>query len=140
MYERHGATRTPTWAIWVAMRSRCSGNDPRYGGRGIAVCERWRHSFSLFLEDMGPRPSLEHSLDRYPDKNGDYEPGNCRWATASEQNRNKCSNIWITIDGEMKTAKDWASERGLNYYTLMKRIYHGWDPVDAVLKPLRGVG
>jgi len=79
--------------IYKGMKKRCF--NPRdkkykdYGGRGITVCDRWRHSWVAFREDMGPRPSNAHSIDRYPDNDGNYEPGNCRWATASEQQRNK---------------------------------------------------
>jgi len=91
MATTHGMTGTPTHVTFWSMWSRCTspGNAswPRYGGRGIAVCDRWR-SFENFLADMGPRPSLDHSLDRI-DGDGNYEPGNCRWATREEQNANR---------------------------------------------------
>lgn len=82
---------TKEYVAWLRMNQRCNcpGHDsyPHYGGRGIAICERWR-TFENFLEDMGPKPSPKHSLDRR-DVNGNYEPGNCRWATSAEQARNK---------------------------------------------------
>jgi hypothetical protein len=84
----------PDYRIWAHMIARCYGKQvhPRYGGRGITVCERWRYSFPNFIADMGPRPTTKHSLDRI-NNDGNYEPGNCRWATDIEQARNKSTYI-----------------------------------------------
>ena len=87
---KHGFNRTPTYVSWCAMRARCTNSTLKsyrnYGGRGISVCERWE-AFEAFLADMGERPAGK-SIDRI-DVNGNYEPANCRWATASEQRRNQ---------------------------------------------------
>lgn len=91
--RRHGLTRTPEHYSWRGMISRCYNENAtgyaRYGGAGVNVCDRWRSSFQAFLSDMGPRPTAAHTLDRYPDKFGNYEPGNCRWATPEEQQNNR---------------------------------------------------
>jgi hypothetical protein len=89
----HGLSKDPAYRIWCQMRQRCRDtnlkNWPDYGGRGIRVCERWENSFQQFIADVGPRPSAAHQIDRFPNNDGNYEPGNCRWATRTEQQRNK---------------------------------------------------
>ena len=96
----HGMTKTPTYRIWAAMISRCTNSKRKdwnlYGGRGISVCDRWRHSFESFIADMGEQPP-GRSIDRFPNQNGNYEPGNCRWATSVEQGRNMRSSV-VTRD------------------------------------------
>ncbi|WP_417353520.1 hypothetical protein [Flavobacterium alkalisoli] len=92
MSFKHGLYKSPEYKVWTEMKRRChketaSGYE-RYGGRGISVCDRWKDSFSAFYEDMGPRPSVNHSIDRM-DNDGNYEPSNCRWATNSEQMKNR---------------------------------------------------
>lgn len=128
---RHGMTGTPTHVSWEAMLQRC--HNPRhrsyrfYGAIGVKVCERWRASFEHFLEDMGRRPDRAHSLDRFPNAAGDYEPGNCRWATRTEQHRNKKSNRLIEFRGEVRCAAEWAEVAGLSRAALYHRLRRGWE-------------
>jgi hypothetical protein len=100
---------TPEYKAWNSAIQRCTNPNsksyPHYGGRGIKVCERWRHSFENFFADLGPRPSPTHSLDRYPDRKGDYEPGNVRWATQAQQSENR---------DLAKGADHWATKRKLS--------------------------
>lgn len=88
----HGGYGTDLYRVWSGMKERCSNRNhnsyPWYGGRGISVCDAWLNSFDRFEADMGPRPSPEHSIDRI-NGNGNYEPGNCRWATMNEQIKNR---------------------------------------------------
>lgn len=91
-YNFHNSTNSDEYKIWKGMKQRC--NNPNnvaynnYGGRGIKVCKGWNESFSVFLKDMGLRPSKRHSIDRI-NVNGDYKPSNCRWTTRREQCRNQ---------------------------------------------------
>lgn len=88
----HGGWNTRLYSVWSSMKQRCFNplDDayPNYGGRGISVCDRWRYSFANFRDDMGPRPSKNHSIDRI-DNDGNYEPSNCRWATRHQQQTNQ---------------------------------------------------
>ena len=128
--------RFPEHNAWRAMIDRCN-NHPRYKGRGVRVCARWRHSFANFLADMGPRPSPRHSIDRYPNKRGDYTPSNCRWAIPGQQNRNTQQNRIITIDGRRQPLCDWAIESGVNYGTIRTRLRDGWPVRQAIFQPAR---
>lgn len=121
---------SPTYRSWQSMRTRClnpnSDQWPDYGGRGISICERWS-SFENFLADMGERlPGM--SIDRWPNHNGNYEPGNCRWATMSQQENNKRGNVTINYGGETLTVAEWAKRTGIGYQTLRKRLAAGWAP------------
>jgi hypothetical protein len=102
----------------------------RYGGRGIKVCDRW-HDFLAFLADMGQRPSLGHSLDRI-DNEGNYEPGNCRWATRTEQARNRRTSRFVEIDGERKTLVEWGEISGINPQIIGDRFDRGWKGRDLL--------
>lgn len=121
---------------WKDMISRCSDSKNksyhRYGGRGIKVCGQWAASFETFLRDIGQRPSARYSLDRWPDKNGNYEPENCRWATRKQQQRNMRSNRLITIDGQSKPMAEWAEVAGTPYAVVFNRLKYGWEAKDAV--------
>lgn len=130
---RHGQYLTPTYGTWEGMIGRCTNSRSRaykhYGGRGITVCDRWL-SFENFLADMGERP-VRMTLDR-KDNNGNYEPGNCRWATQAEQMRNLRRNRWYEMDGRKQILPDWAKEYDINLFTLRSRLSKGW-PLERAL-------
>lgn len=134
-----GGTTTPTWESWRGMNERCENPNhrgfKRYGGRGIRVAPRWRASFGAFLADMGERPSRSHSIDRFPNRDGNYEPGNCRWATMKEQNRNRSSSRMITIDGQTRCVEEWAEHLGVRAGMIHDRLGTGWPDRDAVMTP-----
>jgi len=133
---RHGMWKSPEAAAWRQMNHRCpNGNSESYadyGGRGIKVCERWRESFEAFFADMGPRPSAHHSLDRYPNNDGNYEPGNCRWATAKQQAQNRRDNVRLTVDGETLTVAEWSRRSGVPDRTIRGRLTAGWTHEQAI--------
>jgi hypothetical protein len=120
------------------MRHRVRSKHPSFRQyRGVRVCERWLSSFENFLADMGPRPSPRHSLDRFPDWEGDYEPGNCRWATRAEQNSNRRDTVRIEIGGERMTLRQAEALCGVKANTLWRRLRAGWSVERAVSLPAR---
>jgi hypothetical protein len=136
----HGMTDSPTWKSWKSMLDRCYGSSRSdnhiYQGRGITVCDRWKASFEAFLSDMGERPEGK-TLDRYPDNDGNYEPGNVRWATNEEQGRNRRTNRILTHEGRSMCMKDWAIETGIPVTTLCERLRTGWPIELALTRPVR---
>lgn len=132
----HNHSYTSTYHIWRTMRDRCYNPSskvyPRYGGRGIEVCERWRQSFAAFLEDMGERP---HGLSiERRDNNGNYSPENCYWATTSAQRRNRRDGLHnITFRGRTMPMKDWAEHLNIPYKTLAARLNDSQWPIEKAL-------
>lgn len=126
---RENTHKMPEYTSWRSMLARCGNpNDPyyaRYGGRGIKVCDQWLHDFHCFLRDLGLRPTIKHTLDRV-NNNGNYEPGNCRWATCSEQANNRHNSVCVTYQGQTKTISQWAEVSGINKITLYWRYHQGW--------------
>lgn len=136
-----GANLTPEYQTWTNVKQRANNRNgkyySRYGGRGIGICERWNHSFANFLEDMGERPSPQHSIERIDNDKG-YSPENCRWATVKEQNRNTRQNNQVTYKGVTKIVVEWAEETGIPYCTLLMRLKRGTMTVEqAIETPVR---
>lgn len=125
---------SPEYVSWACMIQRCTNPNTktyhRYGGRGITVCERWL-SFENFLADMGTRPAPGHSIERI-DNDGNYEPGNCRWATRSDQMKHTSRTRLITAFGKTQTFSDWCKELSISKGTLHKRLAKGLSAEHAL--------
>lgn len=127
---------SPEYSTWTSMRTRCEKKSYHlykyYGARGIKICKRWAE-FQNFYDDMGPKPTPEHSLDRIDNSKG-YEPSNCKWATKKEQSRNTRSNKLIEYNGETKCVAEWAEEAKVSEHAFRNRISRGWTIEDALTK------
>lgn len=139
LHTTHGMSKTGLFTVWHMMIQRCFNEKHRhfasYGGRGITVCERWRNSFENFFADMGERPT-GLTLDRI-NNDGNYEPGNCRWANRLSQANNRRNNHLVTHNGVTQTISQWARIKKMNKVTLKDRLKLGWT-VDAALNtPVR---
>lgn len=143
----HGETRfkdrSPEYNTWLSMRQRCNykGNVmyKYYGGVGVRVCKRWL-SFKNFLSDMGRKPSSIHTIDRFPNKEGNYELKNCRWATPIEQANNRKSNRMVTWNGQTKSVSDWCRELGVPTSLIQQRLQRGWSPEKTFTIPSLPIG
>lgn len=136
----HNSSKTGpsrTYTSWQSMIARCYNprfaHYGRYGGRGIKICDRWRHSFNHFLEDMGERPD-GHTLDRKDSTKG-YSPNNCRWATPLEQSRNRSSGRFLTFEGRTLTVSEWADVLNISREVLQSRVQLGWDASRIITTP-----
>lgn len=132
----HGKTRTQIYNTWRGMKDRCTNpkatNYSNYGGRGISLCEQWEsfETFYQWAKGNGYQPGL--TIER-SNNDGNYEPGNCRWATRTEQNNNRRSNNMVTFNGVTKPISAWARTTGINYRTLKSRIMESGWPIEQAL-------
>jgi hypothetical protein len=136
----------PLYGTWINMKQRCSNPKAsrysRYGGRGIRVCDRWVHgeggkpAFECFVEDMGPKPTPQHSIER-KDKDGNYEPGNCRWSIPTEQARNRRTTVSVDFDGEKISLAEYCERQNLTYKIVHQRLSRGWSLERATNYPVR---
>lgn len=133
----HGMSKSKTYSIWTGIKDRClvpnNKDFHNYGGRGITVCDRWQHSFILFLEDMGEAP-INMQIDRI-DNNKGYFKENCRWTTIQVQANNRRTCVMLSANGKTQSIADWSKEVGIERKTLEYRIRVGWDIKKALTTP-----
>lgn len=140
MKHGHCTSRTvsPEYTSWRCMMARCRNpknkHYPEYGGRGITVCDRW-NTFGNFFADMGSRPSKGHTMDRI-DPNGNYEPGNCRWASVRTQQGNRRNTVLMTFSGRTMPLTDWADLLGMKPNTIVCRLRSGMSDEEALSTPV----
>lgn len=125
------------YSIWQSMRTRClnpkAENYPRYGGKGVGICERW-NDFTNFYSDMGAAPTRAHTLDRV-DSTKNYGPDNCRWATTREQSQNRKNVKPLSAFGKTQLLSAWAEELSLDLSTICKRLKRGLSSEQALAAP-----
>ncbi len=139
VHSTHGDWGSGEYHTWDGMLARCRNKEhesyPDYGGRGIAVCDRWL-DYANFLHDMGRKPSEKHSIERI-DTNGNYCKENCKWATSAEQSRNTRRNVRLTYDGQTMCAADWGALLGVSGQEISRRIRRGWSVERALTAPVK---
>jgi hypothetical protein len=139
----HGDAHSPEHEAWSQMIARCTNPNSRsyknYGGRGIEVCSEWMASYESFLRDMGRRPHPKMSIDRIDNDNG-YFPGNVRWATWKQQERNKRNNHLLVCNGKTATIAEWSEITGIPFPTIKGRLRRGWTEEKALTIPPQHIG
>lgn len=133
-----GYSQRPEYNVWASMKKRCHSPTHKsyshYGGQNRLVCDRWRKSFAAFYQDMGPRPSAQHSLERRNNLEG-YNPENCYWATITQQMRNTSTNHLITYQGETLPVVAWAERLAVPPARLYSRLRSGWSDEQTITMP-----
>lgn len=131
----HGMSKSPEFNAWRSMKQRCYDTNVKnyynYGGRGITVCDGWLDSFETFYNDIGPRPSSKYSIDRI-DNDGNYEPGNVKWSTKSEQLLNRRLTVLLSFEGTTYTVDELAQKTGLRSSVIRDRLRYNW-PVERII-------
>jgi hypothetical protein len=121
---RHFKSFSKEHYAWSSIKQRClnpnNSGYKNYGGRGITICDEWKNDFKAFYRAVGDAPTFQHSIERI-NNNGNYEPGNVKWATKEEQANNRRGNNLITIEGVTKTFSQWVKESNLKYSTVWER-------------------
>lgn len=140
--SKHGMSESSEYAIWKGIIQRCTNPStkayPNYGGRGITICDRWLYgeanlsAFECFLSDIGRRPSEKHSVDRI-NNDGNYDPGNCRWASRKSQARNQRTNRIVEFNGHQVSLAEACERAGVPYKTVWHRLKSGWA-IEAALE------
>lgn len=137
--KTHGYARTKVYRTWGYIKDRCLNPNNQdyanYGGAGITMYEGWVNNFEAFLAHVGEPPTPRHSIDRWPNKFGNYEPNNVRWATPTQQARNARTNKMITFNSETHCLSEWAELIGVDQDTLSWRLLHGWSVERALTTP-----
>lgn len=150
---KHGLSHIPEFRTWLGMMHRCyTENHPYHGDIGVVVCEGWRTNPKSFLDDMGSKPTPDHSIDRWPDNKGNYSCGkcpeclakgwkmNCRWATDTEQLLNTSRNHYLTYNGETLTVSQWSDKTKLSRSCIHARLRRGWAEDKILSTPPLGNG
>ncbi len=134
----HGLSSDPIYQCHKGIMSRCYDKGhvsyPEYGGRGVTVHLPW-HDVKQFKKDMPPRPTPDHTVDRFPNRRGNYEPGNVRWATHTQQQRNMKSNVYITFEGQTRCLQEWSEIKGWHRSKIKNRRYAGWSDEEILGTP-----